>query len=846
MKKQEFSRRNFLRASSAAGLLAAASPLAIAASPSPTTVEPATSPVSGSADDAAKWPIPSCAWSRPLGALPKIDLVPEKSKESGDLIGLNTLTRSKKGIPLGGVGAGNFMYNLCGSFGPWQMKTGRYEERFLSQAAFHVREEVEGGAVKAQTLATDDVLPAWPRLKPGEGEYHALFPKGWCDFKNFSTDISLQFFSPVIKDNYRETSYPSALFLFKLHNPGKAKAKLSVMFTFPNAPYAGPQNTPMGREQAASGDKTARERYGLTNRVMQNPKTGVTAVLMEAHDAKNSPETENTEWCIATSHAATYVPAWDGSGDGSDIWKAFSTGALQNANLVEASQMPSGALCVTVNLEPGASTVVPFALGWYFPQIEFGAGTRWWRRYTEWFPATAREQAFHICEEALLNRDKWLAAVDGWQRPIIQSDAHPEWVKQVALNELYYSTFGGSFWENGCITKPKQFGNRPGQHVSFVMECQEYSLAESFDVRHHPARSNRDLWPDQERATLLLFNDFIMDSADGSCPHDAGAIDGDPLFAYDGYGRGYNQGPLGIKGRITTPWSELSPKFIQQCYTYWHKTGDDKFLDEVWPAMVRSYRYQITTDLDGDGLSEMKSSEYLENKLFNAVLWLGALEMLKAAAMHKKENALCMEICAMLDKARTSTEKQFWNAQYGYYQYNQHNDDMMGDAMVGQRYLDVCGMPPVLPADRMTSHYRQLFKRGVLALKDCNGDGIGDVGVANAVHPDSLPGVGDSEYLHQFEVWTGVSYCATANIYHCGKQRNDGALQANALLAAWGVYYQTWMNEETAYWFSTPEAWRIDDPKNFRALMYQRARGVWELAMEIHDPYASGPASSKG
>ena len=839
MNEKDLTRRTFLRASSAVGLLAAAAPLAIANTGLAGNVKPETKTAKTTGDDSKGWNIPPCAWSRPFGSLPKIELLPDKSKETGDLIGLNTTTRAKKGIPLGGIGAGNFMYNLCGSFGPWQLKAGRYEERFLSQAAFHIREEIAGGAVKARTLATEDVLPAWPRLKPGDGEYHALFPKGWCVYKEFSTDISIQFFSPVIKDNYRETSYPAALFLFKVHNSGKARAKVSVMFTFPNAPYTGPQNTPMANADAAAAEKTARERRGLTNRVMQNPKDGVTAVLMEAHDAKNSPETEGSEWCIATNKTATYVPVWDGDGDGSDIWKGFAAdGTLANRNLVETCQTPSGALCVTAELEPGANAEIPFALSWYFPQIEFGSGTRWWRRFTEWFPA-AREQSFHISEEALLNRDKWLAAIDGWHAPIIQSKVYPKWIKQVTLNELYYSTFGGSFWEYGCVTKPKQFGNRPGQHVSFVMECQEYSLAESFDVRHHPARSNRDLWPQQERATLLLFRDFVMDSPDGSCPHDAGDVHGDPLFAYDGYGRGYNKSQLGIKGRITTPWSELSPKFIQQCYAYCYKTRDDAFLEEVWPAMIRSYRYQITTDLDGDGLTEMKSSEYLENKLFNAVLWLGALEMMQAVAQSRKEDVFAKEVRELLDKARTSTEKQFWNAQYGYYQYNQHNDDMMGDAMVGQRYVDVTGLPPVLTPDRMASHYRQLFKRGVMALKDCNKDGIGDVGVANAVHPDSLPGVGDSEYLHQFEVWTGVSYCAAANIYHCGKERNDGALQANAMLAAWGVYYQTWMNEDTAYWFSTPEAWRIDDPKTFRALMYQRARGVWEFAMEVFDPYKS-------
>jgi non-lysosomal glucosylceramidase len=833
--KKDLTRRSFLRTSATAGLLAATRSLGIANAAS--AGDPARGPAvaANPNEDAKMWPIPSCAWSRPLGSLPKLELRPEKDKDSGDLIGLNTRTRTKKGIPLGGIGAGNFMYNLCGSFGPWQIKVGRYEERFLSQAAFHLREEIAGGEVKARTLATEDVLPAWPRLRPGEGAYHALFPKGWCSYTGFSSDISMQFFSPVIKDNYRETSYPAALFLFRIHNPAKVKAKLSLMFTFPNAPYNGPQNTPMGMDPDSI--KNARGRRGLSNRVMKNTKSGVTAILMEAHDPENPRETEGTEWCIATSHASTYVPTWDGDSDGADIWKDFAAnGMLANKNLVQSCQTPAGALCVTVELAPGASTTVPFALSWYFPQLAFDSGTRWWRRFTEWFPA-APEQAFHICEEALQNRDKWLAAVDEWQAPIIQNREHPEWVKQAALNELYYTTFGGSFWENGCITKPKQFGNRPGQHISFVMECQEYAFAESFDVRHHPARCNRDLWPQQERSTLLLFRDFVMDTPDGSCPHDAGAIYGDPLFAYDGYGRDYNQSPKGIHGRITTPWSELSPKFIQQCYAYWYKTKDDPFLEEVWPAMVRSYRYQITTDLDGDGLSEMKSSEYVENKLFNAVLWLGALEMMLAVAESRKESTLAKEICELLDKARASTEKQFWNAQYGYYQYNRHSDDLMGDAMLGQRYIDVTGLPPVLARERMASHYHQIFRRGSLALKDSSGNGVGNVGIANAVHPDSLPGIGDSEYLHQLEVWTGVSYCAAANMYHFGREMNDGALEAEALLAAWGVYYQTWRNEETAYWFSTPEAWRIDDPKSYRALMYQRARGFWEFAMEVLDPY---------
>ena len=37
-----------------------------------------------------------------------------------------------------------------------------------------------------------------------------------------------------------------------------------------------------------------------------------------------------------------------------------------------------------------------------------------------------------------------------------------------------------------------------------------------------------------------------------------------------------------------------------------------------------------------------------------------------------------------------------------------------------------------------------------------------------------------------------------------GKRIQDGSLQADALLLGWGLYYQTWVNEQTAYWFNTP------------------------------------------
>jgi uncharacterized protein (DUF608 family) len=799
---------------------------------------------------AHKSPIPACAWKHPLGDTPQLQMptAAPKSEYSPYESTLDIQTRTKKGIPLGGIGAGNFMYNVAGSFGPWIMKPGRYEERFLSQAAFHIREQVQGKEAKARTLATDDMLPAWQRLNVGEADYHALFPRGWVTYNVFDTDISLRFFSPIVKDNYRETSLPVALFDMKVHNPLKVPAKVSVMFTFPNAPYTAEQNLrQVTNFVGLSGERppsTMETRTGLTNHVITAGAglAQVTAIVMKADHPSNTPGTEGSAWCIATETKegakegkATYVTAWDGAGDGSDIWTPFAAkGALSNSALSTKSDIPSGALAVEVEVPPLGEVTIPFVLSWFFPEVQFGQGTRWLRRYTEYFPKKD-SQALAIAKEALLERDGWLKAVESWTGEIIDSPAYPDWLKQGGLNELYYSVFG-SFWENGCITKAKKFGNRPGEHLEFVMESLEYRDAEALDVRHHYCRTNRDLWPQIERDILMCFADCIMDTSDGSAPHNIGSPDLDPFFNYDCYAPSYNM-THGTPGRRTIPWGEFAPKYMQQVHACWHKSGDNKFLNEVWPALVRSYRYQKTTDTDNDGITEMKSDEYLDNKMFNASLWIGALEALKTMAEFRHESSFASEVAAELDKARASTEREFWNAELGYYQYSEKNTDIMADALLGQRYVDVTGLAPVLTPARITSHYRQLFKRSVKPLMDMDGGGIGEIGVANALHPDSTPGVGDSEFQHHFEVWTGVSYAAAANLYHWGKDTGDGAMQLAALHIGWGTYLQSWMNGKNGYWFSTPEAWRLENPAIWRALMYPRVRAIWELLMEVHDPF---------
>lgn len=770
------------------------------------------------------WYMPACSWTREMGDRPVFEKI--KIYESP---GFRAATMSKKGMPLGGIGTGSFMYNLCGSFGPFYMKPGIYEERYLQQAAFHIREEI-GGKTQTFALATEDVLPAWKRLNKGDATYKALFPKATFDYHAFSSDISLLHFSPVIRDNYKETSYPVAVFLFKVKNTQKKSAKLSFMMTFPNAPYF--------NNAGAADNPLMPQRKGLVNKIYKDGKN--TFAVLYADDPANTLETQHTGWCIATSQKATYVETWDGQGDGSDIWNDFSEdGKLSDRPLSSQTALPSSALCVSVRLRPQEEKVIPFVISWHFPYTGFAEGTIWKKKYTEFFPdCDSPLTAARIAGEGLAHFQSWLKQVDEWTLPVAEDPNCPDWLKAGALNELYYSTFGGSFWENGCVNAEKKYGNRPGQQIAGVMECTAYPYLETFDVRHHAARVTRDLWPKIEKDILLTYADIIKSTTFGSCPHDFGSPYHDPVNQADAYVRDYRNG----KGKETTPWSEFSPKFIQQVYMYWKQYKDDRFLDECWLSVIRSFNYQVATDTNNDGITEMTSSEYIDNKLLNAVLWITSLEALKEMAVYRNDKEAEIMAGIQLAKARKNSEAQFWNDSLGYYQYNQQIPFLMADALVGQRCADVFGLPAALNPQHLRSHLHQCFERLVKPLKDYDNDGIGDLGAANILNTEGKPGIKTSEHNHEYEVWTGVTYNLAATMYHWGRQCNDRELMKKALLTGKGVYTQCWLNEENGFWFGTPEAyWHTDMPKA-RGNMYQRVRGIWELYQEVSAPSPSSTA----
>jgi hypothetical protein len=107
----------------------------------------------------------------------------------------------------------------------------------------------------------------------------------------------------------------------------------------------------------------------------------------------------------------------------------------------------------------------------------------------------------------------------------------------------------------------------------------------------------------------------------------------------------------------------------------------------------------------------------------------------------------------------------------------------------------------------------------------------------NVVGPDRCPpGVGRCH-----EVSLADTYRLAATLYHVGRKLQDDELTDYALKTAYGAYYQTWaVAPGKPFWaFNTPQAWHADNPARARATQHIEPRAIWDLLLEIRDPYAA-------
>ena len=436
------------------------------------------------------WDIPDAAWRRALGSHPP--------GATGTVSPFGTTarphSRTKRGIPVGGIGTGAFMLNLAGSFGPWHLDIGGddsvgsrwgspansgFEDRYLSQAAFHVFTSTGVGT---------SVLRSPPRTSCRPGRCSTLAPgcTRRCSPRRGSSTSSCRcpWRSSSSPRSWRATSAARRC-------PVGCSNWRSRIPPTPPSTWRACSASPTPRTGCPPPSTSTRAR-DCGRRWSKAP--GTVGVRLQAEDAENVPETQRTEWVIA-ARGTERLPRHRHRGLGRRRRRVRPPGRLQLGAPARPAPRPAspgtGRRGVRVVLAGARGRSGPPPSRWHGTSPWCSSATRstgriWRKRYTQWYPGSYQGWAIarDLLDDAVEARARHRRVVVGGgerPRPI------PLWLRGAALNELYYDVFGGVFWENGCITKPKLFGARPGQHLYFTLETDVFRDCESMDVRHYEA-----------------------------------------------------------------------------------------------------------------------------------------------------------------------------------------------------------------------------------------------------------------------------------------------------------------------------------------------------------------------
>jgi uncharacterized protein (DUF608 family) len=764
------------------------------------------------------------------------------------------------GVPLGGIGAGSFMINQAGSFGPWDFggadqnlngSRTQFENRIEPQAAFHVREQVAGGSAKVRTLAVNaapwNQLPkAWNPLKVGEGTYSALWPFGWTSYTPFSSGVSMRFWSPIVAGDDEHSSQPVAYFDLRLANTTSKTDHLSAMFTLPNAP-----------EHDA---KTVRA--GLSSKVQTDARTGVTAVTLSSSSPTNTPDAKDSDWTIAAKPArgqkVSYLTSWNAKGDGGDVYRAFSgTGTLPNGKL--DSSASAGAIAVSVTLKPGEVTTIPFAMAWDFPQTSVpNAGTcqanipnsscETWtndpnqyfmRRYTSFYGAKETRtndyvagsypghQGFRIADRALDDHDHALALVRGWYDRIVGNPAYPDWLVREALNEEIHMIFNQAFWESGAIRTTPSTTTRigaavPGTHLFCTSTGGNWGSCNEWDTDAWGYLAELLLWPSVEKGRLLGVVQEAYQDVNGV--GDTGAARNTATDSVEPY-----------VGRLQ--FTQVPMVTIMRCYAYYRRTGDKAFLRYAYPAMLKLLKTVqagiVAPDhfpADKPGQEDSYDAWRAEiHNVYNAGLWLLTEEIIidlgpqaRAAGIREATPDLEEHFKADLPQAKQQYELMFWNPVLHHYTMDPGGADYQGgyfvDRFFAQQIATTLGLPPLVPIEHEVEDLKNAYPHEMQVKVDGH-----YTGPPNNVPAEGPPVLGYGAIEEQ-EIWPGAAMEFAGTYLQAAQATHDPSLKAQGLEIAHALEY--WMTEKVSlgFLFEEPGGWENDDPSVYRSPSFNQER----------------------
>jgi len=774
--------------------------------------------------------IPRAAWSRPLG----LPLAHAGHLETPGQIDDGIW----QGAPVGGFGSGTFSRSYRGDFNRWHIQPGVDKYATVDADQFAVFQRSEGApAGYAQVLTSH--RPAARRLSSwrwdypvGAGDYRALYPKSWYDYrlKRFPAHVILEQFSPLLPNNYKESSYPIAVYQWHASNPSPHPVHISILLSWANMDgwFKGAERT--FKHASSTGNIN---RYKTETLAPAGSQHGVMkGIIFDREEAEGEQAASAGRFAIAALEtpgvSVHYQTTFLADGDGRAVWDGFSKdGSLANdvTNWVSAGENLAGAITVEFTLQPGETRTVPMVIAWDFPREQFGLGRTWVRRYTDFFGGDGN-QAWAIARDGLLHAVEWSRAIDAWQSPYLHEESKPLWFRGMLFNELYELTDGGSFWG-------RQLGDDSANPLHFeLLESYDYAYYGTLDVRYYSSLPLLQFWPQIEKDVLREFATAVpreyperglwvwksqqlgypvlhVRKESGAVPHDLGVPSGDPFVLVNEPG-----------WQDTNQWKDLNSKFVLMAWRDYALTGrkDTEFLRTLWPAMQQAITYLSKFNGAGgipenSGYPDQTYDSWVVSGVsaYSGGLWLGALRAAEETAKALNDEATAERYHQMFVKAQQTYVDKLWSGAYFRYEATgRYRNAIQADQLAGQWYANMTGLGDLVPRAMQIRTLHTLYTFNVQKFAH------GTMGAANGMNPDGT--VNSNEQAR--EVWVGTTASVAALMAQEG-------MHDEAWKTAWGLYHVIYQSR--GFWFRTPEAWNIHG--NFRASMYMRPTAIWALEL---------------
>lgn len=686
-------------------------------------------------------------------------------------------------FPIGGIGTGSISLGGRGQLRDWEIFN-RPDKGRSPEYAFPSIWVQAGNRKPVAHVLEARILPPYegpdglgsknaPGLSRLEGAtFTGEFPIAQIAFRDsrLPVSVTLEAFSPFIPLDAEESGLPVAVLRYRVKNPGRDRAKVSIAWSIENPVGEGYQD-PAKPKAGELRVNEYREGESLKGLLMSNPG-------MPATD----PQAGTLAMCLVKPEGKlSYLRGWTNAKWWSSpllFWDDFSHDGELGPEAPD--RKPIGSLCLQQEIAPGAEAAYTFLLAWHFPN-----------RTPAWSGWAAPKGE----ENTVIGNHYSTRFVGAWQAAEYTAGKLSDLEARTRrfLNAMRESTLPAAVRDAAManlstLVTQTSFRTADGEFHGFE-GCNDHSGCCFGNCTH--------VW-NYETVTQHLFPTLarsLRKAAFGFSEDEQGAMrfrqmlpDGKERFGYAAA-----DGQMGQ---------------IMKAYLDWRLSGDTAWLREHWPSVQRAISFawvqggwdsRRTGVLDGVQHNTYDVEFYGPNPLCG-IYYLGALRAGEEMARAAGDTKAAEDYRKLFDSGSKWIDANLFNGKYYIQKVRgipkdqiapatvgdmgaerpdkpdfQVGEGCLLDQLMGQYIAEVCGLGPLVNPEHiqqtLKSIYQYNYKRQLYEHESVQRTYVLNDEAAVVVCDYGAAKRPEIPFPYFAEAWTGLEYQAAALMIYAGMAR---------------------------------------------------------------------------